>query len=112
MIKFKAEIASSNEPKDGFTEIELDVMVEKSNKFKDQFKTITIDFDDSRPVGKVESLKRDGNKVFITGKIDPGFKGLFIVPGGIKNPGEVIITQFSITDTPTDKSISPIEYIV
>ncbi len=104
MRKFKAETASTNE----FTDKELESM---ETLVSPRLKTITMNFDKSKPVGVIEFVKREGSKVFVTGRLNPNMSGLYAVVGGLKTKDKRIITEVAITKNPTDKSLSPLEYV-
>ena len=77
----------------------------------DQLPPITHNFDSSKPIGKVTSIRKEGNKIFVSGIIDKGLEG-FIVPGGIRvdTPG-INIKEFALTKTSIDQSLNPMRYI-
>lgn len=110
MKNFKAQALSTNKDLSGdqFT----DECLEKiANTPIDQFPPITRDFDSSKPIGKVTAIKKEGNKIFVSGIIDKDLDG-FIVPGGIKvNTPSISIKEFAFTKNPTDKSLKPMRYI-
>lgn len=116
MRKFKAETASTNidSDKDQFTEDDLKSML----NLPPQYCSILMDFDSRKPpVGIVETSIIKDNKVILTGFINDGLEGYFVVPAGFikhdKNGKmeKLIVNQFGCTDKPTDKSLSPLQYI-
>ena len=113
--KFKAVVATSNQNQpDPFSEKDLEEMAMKN--IPPAFALITNDFNCTQPIGKAIFSEKIGDKVILTGEIVEGLKG-YIVPGGAvkrdKN-GKIekfIVNQYAFTTKPTDKSLTPLEYI-
>lgn len=108
MKKFTANIASSTEGKDPFTNEDLQEMKTLTSP---SYKIITVDFNRDKPVGFIESVKIEGDKVFVGGMLEKGFDGYYMVPGGKKTKHKKIVTEVALTKNPVDKSLTPLQYI-
>jgi hypothetical protein len=115
MRKFEAETASTNETKDAFNDQNL----EEICKIHPQNCAITIDFDQDKVVGKVISALIIKGKAVVEGVISADIlkENGFVVPHGrITRDGDdnlkkFVLGGFGYVLDPTDKSLSPIEYI-
>ena len=113
--EFKAITATTNIDSDGdqLTEENLHDMA----GLPIHRKVIKKDFDNNHVIGIILESKVENSKLISSGEIEDGYEDYYIVPSGMiqrddkGNIENVILAEFGCTKRPSDKSLTPLQYI-